>query len=219
MILSAFRKFWWIPLLVVAAGYFLLPGKSAKNRSEEYVVSSRFRTRPAFAAECRKTVDHFCDSSDCLPKGIIVQTISTREDEYIYIDLRISSTDSSLLVKALPAIDGCIRKDKGIYALVFSNSDEINRLMRSAKNLLREVPHSDSLNHFLLEKNLFDLRERDRDIRDIFLYTEATPDLIVRSQSATGGSIFKRMVILTIIGLFLMILVAEVSRRRNSQHD
>jgi hypothetical protein len=221
MLLIAFRKFWWIPLLFIATGYFLLPSQNSGMQTDEYSVSTRIRTRPAFAAELQKAVDHFCDSSTCLTKekNISLRTISTRQDEYNYIDIRISSSDSLTLLKLLPGIESCIQSDEEIRKLIFYNTEEINRLIRNAKKIKTRIPASDSLNHFIIEKNLFDLSERERDIRDIYLYSEAQPDKIVKSKNATGGSILKRMVILTIIGLFLMLLIAEVSRRRNSQHD
>lgn len=220
MILKTFRKFWWIPLLVILAGYFLFPSSEKSSSSTTYSVSFRFRSRPAFSAEVNKSIEHFCDSSLCLKswKNIKTQVHSTREDEYIFTDIQLLG-DSIELRKSISDIDACIHEDSTISSLIFKKGNDIKRLLRNAKVLRNQLPARDSLNHFILEKEIFELQLTENDIKDHFLYIPANEQKIELIKTASGGSIYKRFAILSIVGLFLMVFVGELSRRRKSEND
>jgi hypothetical protein len=218
MILLTLRKFWWIPLLVIAGGFFILPaGDNISSSSNVYSSIARIRTRSAFAAELRSVAERFKDSSECL-KGIWnvkVEVLSTREDEYIFVDFRFTSNDSIQLAKSLPALDECIHSDSNINALVFDRVNEIQRLHRQVNQLIAQLTAKDSITNFLLKKDEFDLKMRKNDIQDHYRYQAAAS--ISLQKSVGGGSLIKRILILSLIGVFLMIIVAEVSRRRKSE--
>lgn len=203
--------------MVIAGGLFILPSGEKKSTSSEYSSTARLRTRPAFAAELRTVADHFKDSSECLKAipNVKAEVLSTREDEYIFIDLRFSATDSTQLAAALTDLDKCIHSDSSINALVFERVNEIKRLHREARQLIAQIPASDSIHRFLLKKDEFDLRMRENDIQDHYRYQAATS--ISLQKTVSGGGSIKRILILSLVGVFIMILVAEVSRRRKSE--
>jgi hypothetical protein len=218
MILLTLRKFWWIPLLVIAGGLFILPASDSKSSSSNvYSSLARIRTRSAFAAELRSVAERFKDSSECL-KGISnvkAEVLSTREDEYIFIDFRFTSNDSIQLAKFLPALDECIHSDSSINKLVFNRVNEIQSLQKQANQLIAQLTARDSVSIFLLKKDEFDLKMRKNDIQDHYRYQAATS--ISPQKSVSGGSSIKRILILSLIGIFLMILVAELSRHRKTE--
>ncbi|MFM2285299.1 MAG: hypothetical protein RLZZ543_796, partial [Bacteroidota bacterium] len=86
---------------------------------------------------------------------------------------------------------------------------------RKASELLSHIPANDSINRFILEKEEFDLMLRENDIQDHYRYQAATT--IALQKTVSGGSSIKRILILSLVGVFLMILVSEVSRRRKSE--
>jgi hypothetical protein len=217
MNLQTLRKFWWVPLLTVVAGLFLLPSnKSVEENS--YSVFARFRTRPAYAPVLLNSAKNFCDSSTCFldKTKFKFHIISTRENEFIFIDIFMSAKDSGLLVDKIPLLDECLKKDQILKSLVFMRNLEVGSLIYTAKNLLTQVSRVDSINRFRIQKDLFDLTEKELEMQDQYGYSKALPQDI-RKQAHTGQfGLVKRTVILTVVGLFLMVLLAELVRKRKN---
>jgi hypothetical protein len=217
MNLQTLRKFWWVPLLTVVAGLVLLPSnKSLEDNG--YSVFARFRTRPAYAPVLLNSAKNFCDSSRCFldKKKFKFHIISTRENEFIFIDIFMSARDSGLLAEKIPLLDECLKKDQILKNLVFKRNLEVGSLIYTAKNLLTQVSGEDSINRFRIQKELFDLTEKELEMQDQYSYLKALPQDIRKQAHAGQFGLVKRTVILTVVGLFLMVLLAELVRKRNN---
>ncbi|CAN5630117.1 hypothetical protein BH11BAC2_BH11BAC2_15560 [soil metagenome] len=221
MILQSFRKFWWIPVLVILAGNFVLSGKKSGNDVANYSVSARFRTRPAFTAELKQKIDVFCESANCIPNQgkIKITSVSSREDEYNYIDILITSNDSVALVQALPEIEKCIRSDHDIYFLVFSRVAELETIIKSGNELSDKLPKDSTITQFLIRKEVLNLKERLHDVKDTYNYYSPLAENVSKKNPLSEGNLLKRTAVLSIIGVFLMILFAELTRRTKTKND